>query len=285
MPNHGAKYNELIKYIKEELDKINPDFELSVATYPGNESNEWDFKGMLQSADYLTIMMYNIGQTFTCPLNDAQRRIKQFWLDINIPASDIVIAWPYYGNLYKNGSKVGTATLGDVPKYSKDNNITWDDAAKGNVYKYTDEDGANMTAYTEDLQSLRLKYDYTIKGGFKGIGIWALGQDAGMEEEAYGLIREFYDSTYQGTGISTTQSSGNISVYPTLVEDELFVNLNGNDETNLTVTVYGTMGQILKQENLSDGTRFIHLNNLSTGYYVVKVQCDSETASFRIIKK
>ena len=285
VPNHGAKYNELIKYIKEELDKINPDFELSVATYPGNESNEWDFKGMLQSADYLTIMMYNIGQTFTCPLNDAQRRIKQFWLDINIPASDIVIAWPYYGNLYKNGSKVGTATLGDVPKYSKDNNITWDDAAKGNVYKYTDEDGANMTAYTEDLQSLRLKYDYTIKGGFKGIGIWALGQDAGMEEEAYGLIREFYDSTYQGTGISTTQSSGNISVYPTLVEDELFVNLNGNDETNLTVTVYGTMGQILKQENLSDGTRFIHLNNLSTGYYVVKVQCDSETASFRIIKK
>lgn len=285
VPNHGAKYNELIKYIKEELDKINPDFELSVATYPGNESNEWNFKGMLQSADYLTIMMYNIGQTFTCPLNDAQRRIKQFWLDINIPASDIVIAWPYYGNLYKNGSKVGTATLGDVPKYSKDNNITWDDAAQGNVYKYTDEDGANMTAYTEDLQSLRLKYDYTIKGGFKGIGIWALGQDAGMEEEAYGLIREFYDSTYQGTGISTTQSSGNISVYPTLVENELFVNLNGNEETNLTVTVYGTMGQILKQENLSDGTRFIHLNNLSTGYYVVKVQCDSETASFRIIKK
>ena len=106
-----------------------------------------------------------------------------------------------------------------------------------------------------------------------------------MEEEAYGLIREFYDSTYQGTGISTTQSSGNISVYPTLVEDELFVNLNGNDETNLTVTVYGTMGQILKQENLSDGTHSIHLNNLSTGYYVVKVQCDSETASFRIIKK
>ena len=106
-----------------------------------------------------------------------------------------------------------------------------------------------------------------------------------MEEEAYGLIREFYDSTYQGTGISTTQSSGNISVYPTLVEDELFVNFNGNDETNLTVTVYGTMGQILKQENLSNGTHSIHLNNLSTGYYVVKVQCDSETASFRIIKK
>lgn len=285
VPNHGAKYNELIKYIKEELDKINPDFELSVATYPGNESNEWDFKGMLRSADYLTIMMYNIGQTFTCPLNDAQRRIKQFWLDIDIPASDLVIAWPYYGNLYKNSSKVGTATLGDVPKYSKDNDITWDDAAKGNVYKYTDEEGANMTAYTEDLQSLRLKYDYTVKGDFKGIGIWALGQDAGMEEEAYGLIREFYDSTYKGTGISTTQSNGNISVYPTLVEDKLFINLNGNDKTNPTVTVYGMMGQILKQENLSDGTHFIPLNNLSTGYYVVKVQCDSETASFRIIKK
>ena len=57
VPNHGAKYNELAKYIKEELDKINPDFELSIATYPGNESNEWDFKGMLKSADYLTIMM------------------------------------------------------------------------------------------------------------------------------------------------------------------------------------------------------------------------------------
>ena len=100
-------------------------------------------------------MMYNIGQTFTCPLNDAQRRIKQFWLDIDIPASDIVIAWPYYGNIYKNGSKFGTATLGDVPKYAKDNDITWDDAAKCNVYKYT-EDGANMVAYAEDLQSLRL---------------------------------------------------------------------------------------------------------------------------------
>lgn len=285
VPNHGAKYNELIKYINEELDKINPDFELSVATYPGNESNEWDFKGMLQSADYLTIMMYNIGQTFTCPLNDAQRRIKQFWLDINIPASDIVIAWPYYGNLYKNGSKFGTATLGNVPKYAKDNDITWDDAAKCNVYKYTDEDGASMIAYTEDFQSLRLKYDYTVKGGFKGIGIWALGQDAGVEEEAYGLIREFYDSTYQGTGIGETQSGGNISVYPAVVEDELFISLNEADATNLTVTVYSAMGQVLKQENLASGSRSIRLGNLSAGYYIVKVQCDSEAAGFRIIKK
>lgn len=285
VPNHGAKYNELIKYIKEELDKINPDFELSVATYPGNESNEWDFKGMLQSADYLTIMMYNIGQTFTCPLNDAQRRIKQFWLDINIPASDIVIAWPYYGNLYKNGSKIGTATLGDVPKYAKDNDITWDDAAKCNVYKYTDEDGASMIAYTEDFQSLRLKYDYTVKGGFKGIGIWALGQDAGVEEEAYGLIREFYDSTYQGTGIGETQTGGNISVYPAVVEDELFISLDELDATNLTVTVYSAMGQMLKQENLASGARSIRLGNLSAGYYIVKVKCDSEAAGFRIIKK
>lgn len=284
VPNHGAKYNELAKYIKEELDKINPDFELSIATYPGNESNEWDFKGMLKSADYLTIMMYNIGQTFTCPLNDAQRRIKQFWLDIDIPASDIVIAWPYYGNIYKNGSKFGTATLGDVPKYAKDNDITWDDAAKCNVYKYT-EDGANMVAYAEDLQSLRLKYDYTTKGGFKGIGIWALGQDAGMEDQAYGLIREFYDSTYQGTGISKNQSNGNISVYPTAVEDELFINLKDNDGANVTVTVYNMMGQALKNINLASGVRSVHLNSLSTGCYIVKIQCESEVASFRVVKK
>ena len=59
IPNHGAKYNELIKYINEELENINPDFELSVATYPGNEEGAWDFPGMLKYSDFLTIMMYN----------------------------------------------------------------------------------------------------------------------------------------------------------------------------------------------------------------------------------
>ena len=188
IPNHGAKYNELIKYINEELENINPDFELSVATYPGNEEGAWDFPGMLKYSDFLTIMMYNIGTTFTCPLPNAKERIQKYWLDINIPASNLVIAWPYYGNLFKDGNNVGTATLGNIPMYSKDNNITWDESAQCNIYKYN-EDGANMTAYVEDIKSLGLKYDYTKQGGFKGIGIWALGQDAGMESQAYALIR------------------------------------------------------------------------------------------------
>ena len=92
IPNHGAKYNELIKYINEELENINPDFELSVATYPGNEEGAWDFPGMLKYSDFLTIMMYNIGTTFTCPLPNAKERIQKYWLDINIPASNLVIA-------------------------------------------------------------------------------------------------------------------------------------------------------------------------------------------------
>ena len=188
IPNHGAKYNELIKYINEELENINPDFELSVATYPGNEEGAWDFPGMLKYSDFLTIMMYNIGTTFTCPLPNAKERIQKYWLDINIPASNLVIAWPYYGNLFKDGNNVGTATLGNIPMYSKDNNITWDESAQCNIYKYN-EDGANMTAYVEDIKSLGLKYDYTKQGGFKGIGIWALGQDAGMESQAYALMK------------------------------------------------------------------------------------------------
>lgn len=282
IPNHGAKYNELIKYINEELENINPDFELSVATYPGNEEGAWDFPGMLKYSDFLTIMMYNIGTTFTCPLPNAKERIQKYWLDINIPASNLVIAWPYYGNLFKDGNNVGTATLGNIPMYSKDNNITWDESAQCNIYKYN-EDGANMTAYVEDIKSLGLKYDYTKQGGFKGIGIWALGQDAGMESQAYALIREYFDTTYEGSSIEKNDISGNISIYPIPVQNKL--NIRTTHNSAILVKIYNSTGQLVLNKTLASTYEHIDVNNLASGYYIIQVQTDTDTKTFRVIKK
>lgn len=282
IPNHGAKYNELIKYINEELENINPDFELSVATYPGNEEGAWDFPGMLKYSDFLTIMMYNIGTTFTCPLPNAKERIQKYWLDINIPASNLVIAWPYYGNLFKDGNNVGTATLGNIPMYSKDNNITWDESAQCNIYKYN-EDGANMTAYVEDIKSLGLKYDYTKQGGFKGIGIWALGQDAGMESQAYALIREYFDTTYEGSSIEKNDISGNISIYPIPVQNKL--NIRTTHNSAILVKIYNSTGQLVINKTLASTYEYIDVNNLASGYYIIQVQTDTDTKTFRVIKK
>lgn len=282
IPNHGVKYNELIKYINEELENINPDFELSVATYPGNEEGAWDFPGMLKYSDFLTIMMYNIGTTFTCPLPNAKKRIQKYWLDINIPASNLVIAWPYYGNLFKDGNNVGTATLGNIPMYSKDNNITWDESAQCNIYKYN-EDGANMTAYVEDIKSLGLKYDYTKQGGFKGIGIWALGQDAGMESQAYALIREYFDTTYEGSSIEKNDISGNISIYPIPVQNKL--NIRTTHNSAILVKIYNSTGQLVLNKTLASTYEYIDVNNLASGYYIIQVQTDTDTKTFRVIKK
>ena len=282
IPNHGAKYNELIKYINEELENINPDFELSVATYPGNEEGAWDFPGMLKYSDFLTIMMYNIGTTFTCPLPNAKERIQKYWLDINIPASNLVIAWPYYGNLFKDGNNVGTATLGNIPMYSKDNNITWDESAQCNIYKYN-EDGANMTAYVEDIKSLGLKYDYTKQGGFKGIGIWALGQDAGMESQAYALIREYFDTTYEGSSIEKNDISGNISIYPIPVQNKL--NIRTTHNSAILVKIYNSTGHLVINQTLASTYEYIDVNNLASGYYIIQVQTDTDTKTFRVIKK
>ena len=282
IPNHGAKYNELIKYINEELENINPDFELSVATYPGNEEGAWDFPGMLKYSDFLTIMMYNIGTTFTCPLPNAKERIQKYWLDINIPASDLVIAWPYYGNLFKDGNNVGTATLGNIPMYSKDNNIIWDESAQCNIYKYNEE-GANMTAYVEDIKSLGLKYDYTKQGGFKGIGIWALGQDAGMESQAYALIREYFDTTYEGSSIEKNDITGNISIYPIPVQNKL--NIRTTHNSAILVKIYNSTGQLALNKTLASTDEYIDVNNLASGYYIVQVKTDTDSKTFRLIKK
>ena len=283
VPNHGEKYNEFIGYIDEELEKINPDFELSVATYPGNENGEWNFPGMLESADFLTIMMYNIGSTFTCPLPAAKERIQKYWLDIDIPASDIVIAWPYYGNLFQGGNNVGTAVLGDIPLYSKDNNITWDESAQCNVYRYNDE-GADMTAYVEDLTSLGLKYAYTKEGGFKGIGIWALGQDAGMEEEAYDLIRKYFDTTYDGSGIGATYASGDISIYPVPVQDVLHIRV-AESTSPVFVKIYNAAGTLVVRDVLEAADGVVDLSNLPAGYYIVQVQTDEAIVARRVMKK
>ncbi len=283
VPNHGEKYNEFIGYIDEELEKINPDFELSVATYPGNENGEWNFPGMLESADFLTIMMYNIGSTFTCPLPAAKERIQKYWLDIDIPASDIVIAWPYYGNLFQGGNNVGTAVLGDIPLYSKDNNITWDESAQCNVYRYNDE-GADMTAYVEDLTSLGLKYAYTKEGGFKGIGIWALGQDAGMEEEAYDLIRKYFDTTYDGSSIGSTYASGDISIYPVPVQDVLHIRVT-EGTSPVFVKIYNAAGTLIVRDVLQTADGAVDLSDLPAGYYIVQVQTDEAIVAHRVMKK
>ena len=104
-----------------------------------------------------------------------------------------------------------------------------------------------------------------------------------MESQAYALIREYFDTTYEGSSIEKNDISGNISIYPIPEQNKL--NIRTTHNSAILVKIYNSTGQLVINKTLASTYEYIDVNNLASGYYIIQVQTDTDTKTFRVIKK
>lgn len=196
------------------------------------------------SLDSIMVMSYDFYSTRyydgkiaapTSPLFGSQYwyTVSEAMLDIiaSVPAGKVIMGVPYYGLEFpvlgdtwtsKNALVVSSgaiATYANVMNpvfdpWHNDSTIQWDEGEKMTWYRYRWPDAVSgpeyWQGYYDDARSLRAKYDFVIQNGIGGIGIWALGYDAGRTE-LWDVLRDSFSKepivVLFNTGVSEVQQN------------------------------------------------------------------------------
>lgn len=215
------KYTEFTDFVNKRLDGKYGDSFVVVASFADSlvKNRVTLIDELSQVADSIFIMAYDFHQPTSdnagpvAPINgigvhseyDISTMIKDY-LKV-APPTKLILGVPYYGYNWVVAStdKYSERIPGnDVIGYSQSQTysalmdtilenkptIMWDALAQSPYFTYTSPaTGSLRTAYFENEQSLKIKYDLAQDYNFAGIGIWALGYDGGYAE-LWNLLKE-----------------------------------------------------------------------------------------------
>jgi spore germination protein YaaH len=206
-----AKFADLTKYLNEELDKIYGSSYLVVSAFGDSATQNRvssDLENLSRNADGIFIMAYDYHRPTSDEIGpvspiegpgiDVTETIKDF-LTI-APPNKIILGVPYYGynwlvadnSMYakrvegseENGfseAQTYEDVLNTILEVSPE--LKWNEEGKSPYFTYVSPETDQLrTAYFENAESLKYKYDLVYRYDLGGIGIWALGYDGGYTE-------------------------------------------------------------------------------------------------------
>lgn len=205
-----AGYVQLVQELNQDINKMDPNLELSVAAFGSAASKQsfWDIAGLAPNIDYLIIMSYDYHVRSSqvagpvAPLfgketgrwqDDITSNLRDFLQ--HIPPEKILLGIPFYGYEWQvSGQTPGSPTFpssGATATYQRVQQLLaergseieegWDSAALS-PYIYYQENGQNRIIYYDNPRSLSYKLDLVNQLGFGGIAIWALGYEGDQSE-------------------------------------------------------------------------------------------------------
>lgn len=205
------KFSELTKYLNDELDKIYGNSYVVVSAFGDSATQNRvssDLESLSRNSDGIFIMAYDyhrpaseeIGPVSPVegPGIDVTETIKDF-LKVS-PPNKIILGVPYYGYnwLVEDDSQYSKRVEGsDENGFSEAQSyedvmttilevspeIRWNEEGKSPYFTYISPETNHLrTAYYENAESLKFKYDLVHRYNLGGVGIWALGYDGGYTE-------------------------------------------------------------------------------------------------------
>lgn len=221
----AIKYSQLTEYLNSELDALFGDSRVVVASFADSLVKErvTDISTLSKVADYIFIMAYDFHRPTSditgpvAPLGGkgvhAEYDIYSMISDYKsaAPPGKLLMGVPYYGYnwVIKDDEKYAKRLEGnDEIGFSQSQTyeqimetilkvkpeLKWDDLGQTPYFSYTSpETGSLREIHYENAESLSFKYDLINREGLGGVGIWALGYDAGYNELWNTLARFFIE--------------------------------------------------------------------------------------------
>lgn len=224
----SAQSTQLTAFVKNFCTKFHaalPDKQISLDLPAVNWSDKFNVAEMVSSIDLFLIMGYDYhwgGSDHAgpvAPLNNGEEwsaydatRSVNYYLDKGVPPEKLALAVPYYGRDWStsnadvpspttgtSSSKTYKAVREEFSSYERH----WDMDASVPYIAY--KSGANWhQCWYDDEFSLATKYDLVKMKKLAGIGIWALGYDAGYQNLWDMLSEKFrIDGATMGQGVFT----------------------------------------------------------------------------------
>ncbi|HHL73633.1 MAG TPA: T9SS type A sorting domain-containing protein [Bacteroidetes bacterium] len=264
---------ELTDYLHREI----PGSEVSFAAPPVNWGNRFDLSGLAASCDYLFIMGYAFSGSWStvsganAPLTGGSKNITTTVTEDyaavtrNMPEK-LILGVPYYGHHWKTATAAAystvTASIGPVFFFSAQPESEtygkrWDTVSQTPWYAYNDGSSWNQVWFDDD-SSLGLKYDLALAHDYRGVGMWALGYDAGRQE-----LWELLQRKIGTTQDLPPQQPGALAVHSRL-PNSLDVMFEPARRAEGYFVYYGTQPQALTDSVFFEGTQG-SLTGLETG--------------------
>lgn len=227
------------KYLREDLGNFmtdlgtalhqeNSDYVVSMAIYPIDVDDIYDFSVLDRCVDLFVMMgyeYYGSGSEDAGPLSPLQSG-EVWWkynletsidsyLESGVTPSKLLVAFPYYGALWETESLEVPSKAKEFIGYRSYQYITdtfsfssaIDSTSLSAYYAYVVENGQERQCWFESVVSLGEKYAYVKQKKIGGIGIWALGYDNGRKE-LWDLLAEQFGSGESSADTSATAGGG-----------------------------------------------------------------------------
>jgi spore germination protein YaaH len=198
-------FTTFITNLNAALNTANPNYQLSVCLYSVDWSSTFNMPALNNIVDFFTIMGYDYYYSGsatagpTSPLYNYQTSYNYTisksittYIKAGATPSKLLLGLPYYGHEWEvSANTIPASTTGNFNSsrtlsYINNTPGTYNAANKGwegNCYSpYYSYQNLSLwrQCFIDDIYSLGRKYDLVNQRGIGGIGIWALGYDAGM---------------------------------------------------------------------------------------------------------
>lgn len=210
----SANLTAFIIALGTQLHTALPDAELSVALPAVDWSTVFNVAAMNAHVDLFIIMGYDYywsgsaqaGPTdpmysFTGAYNYNHARSIAYYLNAGIPREKLLLGLPYYGREWETASdQIPANTTGNFHasrtyKAVRDNSATYAErgyhpASMSSYYLYPSGNTWRQ-CFINSEHTLGRRYQLALQRGLAGVGIWALGYDAGYDD-LWNLLRDHF---------------------------------------------------------------------------------------------
>jgi PKD repeat protein len=165
--------------------------------------------------------------------------------------------------------------------------IIFQNYSNGEFTEYNWDFGDGDTSNEENPQ-----HAYITEGEYQVI-LTALSNDSSyvysLNIYAYTIENNIAENSSENTLGTSTMETSKLKVYPTIVENELTLELSNSVNSSLNIAVYRTNGSIIYNSNVDMSSASIkttiNLSHLEKGNYIMLVNYNSTTETVRFIKE
>ena len=321
-PNARSGMVAFMAQVSQSVRQSLPSAEILIDTYTGSAGCDtcfFDIPGIAPYVDAFDVMAYDMAQSNTpgqagpnAPLNgwtyNDTAAVSQYLAALGDP-SKVVLGVPYYGYKWSTISNQPYASITGGEESDTYADLVSEFGCMEQLSRWWDATGASPWAswwspgtndpcggnwnswretYYDDADSLGLKYDLVNAKGLRGVGIWALGYDAGTWDLSNEIALKFKGNATRPQGFSNVTgtpafiqsrfgSRGNFELVAPLTGGGMEHAWRNNDAPGMPWTMDTIFGQSLGQV---DAVSLIQSNYGSPGNLEVIARSGSNLYAF-----